>query len=1147
MLQKRLINAVVFVVVFSASVWLARVTVSAATVCEADINTDGQVDTVDLSILTTDFLSADPANTRSDIDSDGLVDLRDYGVLSAYYLQSSDDCTSGELGPNLLQNGDFEKGSMPPWSGGGSVNTEVKHAGNYAGKFISEQYTRQGWISVTPGKPYIFSTWFRWEAMSGDGWGDSKIEIHNSDWTLIAQETGFHKKYSPGEWVKVAIAFTPTKNQVQVSIGVYGPRQNALVYFDDVALQEKIGNSPPELNPQADKVTGSVPFTVNFQANANDPDGAIDHLVWNFGDGTESRDFNPQHVYTSRGSFVVELTAHDNDGAKTTERLNIEVTDSVSPIVTITSPVSTETYETGASSMDLAGNAQGQSNITSVVWDNVSNGEAGIISITQTKSVNWSATVPLKPGNNHIVVTATDAQGNTGTDRIVVTRAVSAPRISEVHVNTAAPRVYDKYEVTFQLETVAAHPMFMYDPAPPPGTPIGTGVTAEAVITTPTGQVVRQPAFYNQDTQKVGSGNSAYYELLPTTNWKIRYSPQQEGIHQVNLFAQDASGTVNQVVGTFTASSPVRRGFVNVSTADARYFEYSNGDLHFPVGPTFIDTAQSGVMNNDRPWLGGRGAYTSRWARWWNSAEDWGNEGAETLVSYNEHFTGSELSYVLSAPDAFRYWLGWTDDAYRPRYKPSTTYQIKLRVKLDGVTGSQGSGLVIKTHGFWSSRDPVPSDVQAKSSWIPLLSGTKDWHTMVVRYTTPANLNPTMNDAYMSVFLQNVTAGSVFIDELSIRQVNANGTLGAEMIRNPKADHHTYVEQRPMGYTDAEVETNADKDIFARYVVHDKNDWVPNHLSTWGTFVQDGEGYYQPENTRSTWQLKQWWRYLVARYGYSVSVFSWELNNEGPPDDGTGVHARTTQIFARWVQELDAHPHMATTSFWGGWKPTFWGDEENFPNISYADIHRYGGPTDMVQWYLDDATVAFNDNVGKPVIRGETGIDGSLSDLLKKSNPGVWFHNLLWSQLHPSSMYDVGYWYDYHLKYIDAVGIARAFAKFVDTLEINKGGYADLAATNASSSLHVFGQKNLSAGKAYGWVHNKSYTWKNVMDGVNISPVTNSFQIKLSANTTYIIDWYDTSTGNVSRTENKTSGGDGNVTLTVTSLTADTAFKLRKQ
>jgi PKD repeat protein len=928
----------------------------------------------------------------------------------------------------------------------------------------------------------------------------------------------------------------------------------AWVLLLTLIVMPAFGSPAKPIDPQVDKLSGTAPLTVQF--TANDTGNTVRLRRWQFGDGSESRTADPAHTYISQGDFTATYTAYHRDGSSTTRAWTITVTDPTAPVIQLSSPT-TESYTTSDSTVELVGEARSDmAQIVSVVWDNVHTGEARRLEIESGPAVNWNATVELKPGLNEILMTTTDAKGRVATRRLWVTRQIAGPAISAIAVNTTSPRVYEKYEVTFAVETVADHPLFVYDPAPPPGAEQYNGVTVEGLVTLPSGETVTHPAFYFAET----SFDRQRYRLTGQAQWKLRIAPLVAGVHQVALRVTDQSGTQTVEVGQFDAQPPERPGFIQVAPADPRYFAYTNGDLYWPLGMTWagssgvspdgIDLAHT-VLNYDRVWMGGSGAYSTNWSRWINGAEDFGNEGFLPHLSFTEHYPGSELAQHLHYPEGFRFWLScWLDSDFCPDIQAGTRYQVKLRVKTLGITGPRQPGLpyglVIKNHD-WLGLDPpaaVDAALQNQPSWITPVAQTTDWHTIVTTFVARSGADD------FSIYLENVTSGTAFIDEFSVRAVRPDGRLGPEIIRNPRADMHTYVEQRPLAAFDDQVAAGERNGIHLRYVVQDKNDWIPNHLdASSGVFVEAGDGYYQPENSKATWLQKQWWRYLAARFGYSPSVFAWELNNEGPPDNGTGTHARHAQLFGRWLHTIDLHPHLASTSFWCCWEPRFWGDHVNFPDVDFADIHHYGAPTDMVQWYLTDALPAINSQIGKPVLRAETGVFASensdgLLDLFTRPNPGIWFHNLLWSQLHYASMFDVGYWFPEHVVGFSREAHARPFFNFVRGLDVHTGGYDDLRATSGSPLLRIFGQKNQASNQAYGWVNHRDHTWKQVMEQGVPPPVNARITFQMNPHIAYTVSWYDTYTGAITATEVVNADAAGMITLQIENFSRDVAFKL---
>ena len=186
---------------------------------------------------------------------------------------------------------------------------------------------------------------------------------------------------------------------------------------------------------------------------------------------------------------------------------------------------------------------------------------------------------------------------------------------------------------------------------------------------------------------------------------------------------------------------------------------------------------------------------------------------------------------------------------------------------------------------------------------------------------------------------------------------------------------------------------------------------------------------------------------MCARFGYSPSVHSWELCNESGPTSQTAY--KKAQEFAKFMHETDSHPHLETTSFWSVWAKSFWGDSIIYPDVDYADLHHYTiyhqetDPIfqlqfDAAAWHLLDSTNCFETQAEKPTIRAETGFNNEPGyTLLQAENPGVWFHNMLWSQLNYGGMSDPNCWYPVHSDKFDRAAITKPFSDFIKNILLN--------------------------------------------------------------------------------------------------------------
>lgn len=112
-------------------------------------------------------------------------------------------------------------------------------------------------------------------------------------------------------------------------------------------------------------------------------------------------------------------------------------------------------------------------------------------------------------------------------------------------------------------------------------------------------------------------------------------------------------------------------------------------------------------------------------------------------------------------------------------------------------------------------------------------------------------------------------------------------------------------------------------------------------------------------------------RYLIARYGYSPSLMSWEFFSEVDneytwlnPTDVATWHG----IMGDWLHAHDPFGHLVTTSLTGGSdRPQIW----SLPQLDYANYHSYGEAFPATR--LNAVAQSFHQHYDKPVIIEEYG------------------------------------------------------------------------------------------------------------------------------------------------------------------------------
>lgn len=171
----------------------------------------------------------------------------------------------------------------------------------------------------------------------------------------------------------------------------------------------------------------------------------------------------------------------------------------------------------------------------------------------------------------------------------IVSTDKASPTIWNVRANDATPRVYGLYELRFEIPDRYANP---FDPRE---------VAVDADIRAPSGAVVSVPAFYHQDYFRTVSDSGETILPQGRPEWRLRYSPREEGGHSVTLRVKDRHGDSAWGPERFTAGPAARPGIVRVAKSDPRFFEYSGGAPYFPIGHN-IRSPFDTRMDDQFPW-----------------------------------------------------------------------------------------------------------------------------------------------------------------------------------------------------------------------------------------------------------------------------------------------------------------------------------------------------------------------------------------------------------------------------------------------------------------------------------------------------------------------------------------------------------------
>lgn len=200
---------------------------------------------------------------------------------------------------------------------------------------------------------------------------------------------------------------------------------------------------------------------------------------------------------------------------------------------------------------------------------------------------------------------------------------------------------------------------------------------------------------------------------------------------------------------------------------------------------------------------------------------------------------------------------------------------------------------------------------------------------------------------------------------------------------------------------------------------------------------------------------------------------------------------------------------------------------------------------------------SYGSRASKPTIWGETGIRGpnelgspykgysytEENQHLVDDTTGLYVKKMIWAHAGPDSPYMLLWWTD-NISKKALWHYFRAFQLFMAGIPVSNGHYVDVGAATSAASLRAWGQKDLTSNCAHLWIDNAPYTWKNVVDGVSVPVVSGTVTIPGLKDGSYQIDWWDTGSGVVTKTEYADCVG-GQLVLAVANLQSDTACRIR--
>jgi hypothetical protein len=289
-------------------------------------------------------------------------------------------------------------------------------------------------------------------------------------------------------------------------------------------------------------------------------------------------------------------------------------------------------------------------------------------------------------------------------------------------------------------------------------------------------------------------------------------------------------------------------------------------------------------------------------------------------------------------------------------------------------------------------------------------------------------------------------------------------------------------------------------------------------------------------------------RYVVARYGYSTSVFAWEFWNEIGCVPGAGgsrkqIRAWHTEM-ARYLRQVDPWNHLITSSS---------GIPANCPGLDFNQPHRYGAGDpvrsfDLRRSWRPGHRRTFWGEAWPLHTRGYPH-PSPVPKTIKLDPDGQWIHDYCFSSPglgHPATPMS---WY--HRSYIekqDLFKIYKPFSRWIAGYDFAGQRAVPFGRGDASASprgLLVLGVRGRT--ECLVWIQNRTLGWAwQVGQRKKLKPIdAATLTLKGLAEGAWIVDTWDTCAAKITGTQRANAGKDGVLKIPVGPVARDVALRLR--
>ena len=180
--------------------------------------------------------------------------------------------------------------------------------------------------------------------------------------------------------------------------------------------------------------------------------------------------------------------------------------------------------------------------------------------------------------------------------------AAHVARLTNEH---AAPQAGRRIEVKIELDRDYDNP---FDPAE---------IAVDALVVTPSGSVVRVPAFWDRDTERSTAGGRELITAVGAGYFRLRYAALEAGKYEVSIVAKDAASEDVSAAMPFDVVLGEDRGFVRVDPTDPMGLAYDDGTQYLAVGANVCWSTEAAAGYDMQAYLQSIADSGGNWSRLW--------------------------------------------------------------------------------------------------------------------------------------------------------------------------------------------------------------------------------------------------------------------------------------------------------------------------------------------------------------------------------------------------------------------------------------------------------------------------------------------------------------------------------------------------